>query len=101
MFFVAIGVVFAAPHLLNLGNRVIEEVIIPKLEIKNLRRRRAQQEAAGIPEKQREVFHHLPLHLLDIELTTEEFKEFKENGVLDVLKRAGNRRPHAKRMDLQ
>lgn len=101
MFFVVVGAIFAAPSVLGIANRVVNEILIPRKEMKNLRKRRQAQAEAGVPEEKREVFHHLPLHMLDIELTEEEFLRFKELGVLDVLLKAGRPRVHTKKMDDQ
>lgn|SRR4030067_340386 len=101
MFFVVVGAVLGAPVVFNFANRVLEELVIPKQELTKLKKRRAQQAAAGVPEEERETTHHVPLDEIarDIEITDEEFRQLRDMGALDIIRRGANRRPHIKRAE--
>src|SRR3972149_1558380 len=101
MFFVVVGVVLGAPVVFNTLNRVLEEIVIPKQELTKLKRRRAQQAAAGVPEEERETTHHIPLDeiAMNMEITDEEFRALRNMGALEIIRRGANRRPHIKRAE--
>jgi len=99
MFLVVMGVLFGAPALVNVANRVVTEILIPNKERKILRKRRQAQAEAGIPQEQREKFHHLPLHMLDLDLTEDELKQLMVNGTFEILKKASKRRAFNESMD--
>lgn len=96
MFLIAVGAIFASPSIIKTTNRVLTEIVIPKLEMRALRKRRAKQAAAGVPESKREVFHHVPL---DVELSEQEFGQLRDMGALEILARGAKRRPHTKEVD--
>lgn len=93
MFFIAIGGVLLVPTVINLANRILEEVVIPNQDFKLLKKRRAEQGERGIPEKNRAVFHRIPLNVC---LTDEEFEQLKASGMHQMLIRAANRYPYVK-----
>jgi hypothetical protein len=101
MFFVVIGAVLGAPVVFNFANRVLEEITIPKQELKKIRRRRAAQQAAGISEEESEVTKYVPLEAIakDAEFTQEEWDHLHEIGAVDVILRGVNRRTHIKRQE--
>ena len=98
MFFVAVGALFAAPSIIKTTNRVLTEIVIPKLEVRALRKRRARQAAEGVPESKREVFQRVPL--ADFELSEKEFCQLRDMGALEILARGAKRRPHVKNIDV-
>jgi hypothetical protein len=96
MIIAVVGALFAAPSVIKTANRVITEIVIPKLEVRALRKRRARQAAAGVPESKREVFHRVPL---DVELSEQEFGQLRDMGALEILARGAKRRPHVKNIE--
>lgn len=111
MFFVAIGVILGTPALINVANRMLEEVVIPRQELTKLKKRRAAQEAAGVPEEECETTQRIPIDEMlranerlstvarDIEITAEEFYKLRESGALDIIRRAANRRAYIKQQE--
>jgi hypothetical protein len=73
-----IGAVLAAPALVNLTNRVLEEYVIPRQVMKKA--------AAG------EV-RLFPIGF-DVAITTEEMKKLKDAGALDILQQGSHRHQH-------
>ena len=88
MIFALVSAVFVSGSAVRLTNRVLEEVVIPRLENRALRKRRQAQADAGIPEEKQEVLHHIKLSLA---LEEGEFKKLKKMGALDILSRGSNR----------
>jgi hypothetical protein len=98
MIFVAIGLVLAAPSVLHFGNRICEEVLLPNKDMRALKKRRAEQAAAGVPEEEREELIHMPLHGLDLRLTPEENDKLEKMGAIEIMARAAHRNASAKRL---
>lgn len=98
MFFVAVGVIIGAPHIINGFNRVLEELVIPRMDLRNLQKRRAQQAKNGVPESDRETTHHVVLPR-DMEFTTKELIELHDIGAIAIMERAAQRRPYIARAE--
>lgn len=104
MFLVAIGIVMGAPHIINGFNRILEELVIPRMDMRKLQERRASQAAVGIEESKREVFRRVQFivdgqELIDAELTVDEFGQLNKIGAVHILVRGANRRPHVRKIE--
>ena len=112
MFFVVVGFVLGAPVVINTANRILEEIIIPKQELTKIKKRRAEEAAAGTPEEERRTTERVRVQgamiinnniktpfAFDAEITEEEMARLEDAGILDILRRGENRRPHVARAE--
>lgn len=97
MFVVVLGAILGAPKVLKLTNRVLAELVIPHLEGKKMKKKRAEQRAAGVPEEELDSFHELPVFdvaklIREGVFTKEEVHVLEKEHVMDIILRGVTRK---------